>query len=101
MSRPDFITAQDVSRWTKIIESDKQIPSDLAANPTIREVCYAGLFLSEQLADLNCPEELLVRIQYTAGKMSFGRDPWEVHQQMLEDFKSNKIVFDMEPSELN
>jgi hypothetical protein len=59
------------------------------------------LYLVEQLMKLECPNELITRIQFTAGKISFGRDPWEVHLKILEDYKNNKLDFDTDPENLN
>ncbi len=102
MSRPEFITNIDISRWDNCLEQDKNLPKEILQSPIIREVCYAGLYLSEQLESLQCPDELIVRIQFTAGKLSYGRDIWEVHQQVLQDYKDNKITFaDSVAQELN
>ena len=91
MSRPSFISTDDISRWSKEIDNDDNLPGGLIESPIIREVCYAGLWLCEELAKLSCPDSLIVQIQFTAGKMSFGKDVWQVHQQFLEDYKNNKL----------
>ena len=101
MSRPGFITAADIARWSKEIDEDKSLPPNLSKSPVIREVCFAGFWLSEQLSELNCPKSLIVRIQYTAGKISFGRDAWEIHQQFLDGYKNNKLDFATDPANMN
>lgn len=101
MSRPEFITNEDITRWSDNIDNDPNISVGLAQSALIREVCYAGLWLCEQLEELNCPEELILRIQYTAGKLSFGRDAWEVHIKMLEDYKSDTLEYEIDSLELN
>jgi hypothetical protein len=101
MSRPDFVTDEDISRWNTHMNDNPQLPQLLISNPTIREVCYAGEWLSEELDKLDCPEEFLNRILFTAGKLSFGRDPWEIHQQMLNSYNLNELDYETEPSELN
>lgn len=101
MSRPSFITATDVARWSKEIDEDKSLPPGLSKSPVIREVCFAGLWLCEQLTELNCPKSLIVRIQYTAGKVSFGRDAWEIHQQFLEGYKNNTLDFAVDSTNMN
>ena len=101
MSRPEFITTEDVTRWSENIDNDKSIPPTLSKVPVIREVCFAGLWLSEQLDILECPKSLIVRIQFTAGKASFGRDIWKVHQQFLEDYESNTLNFSIDSVNLN
>jgi hypothetical protein len=57
--------------------------------------------LAEQLEQLSCPPELIFRIQYTAGKLSFGRDPWIITEQMLAGYKDNKLDFVQDTDNLN
>ncbi len=99
--RPDFVTHEDISRWSDEIDSEEGLPQVLASNPVIREVCYAGKWLSEQLFKLGCPEEFITRIQYTAGKASFGRDPWEVHQVMLDGYTNNELDYEVDEANLS
>lgn len=97
MSRPENITNEDIARWDEIIEHDpiiNSLPPNLVDLPIFREVCYAGIWLYEKLAELSCPNEIILRIQDYGGKLSFGRDPWEVHQQILQDYIDNKLVFE-------
>jgi len=100
-NRPTFVTEEDIERWNTDMENDPMLPPVLVANETIKEVCYAGLWLCEQLDDLQCPPEYITRIQYTAGQCSFGRDPWEVHQKFLESYKLNDMQFEPDPSNIN
>lgn len=101
MTRPQNLSYEDFQRYDKIIDQDPRIPEALASQPIIREVLYAGLYLAEQLSELSCPSEYIVRIQYTAGQVSYGRDPWEVHCNILEMFKNNKLDFETDPDVLN
>lgn len=102
MNRPEFVSNEDIARWSKIIDTDTTVPKELLELPIIREVCYAGIWLAENLAKLNCPDILITRIQWTAGKLAYGRDIWKVHQDILQDYKDNKLIFeDDESSELN
>lgn len=94
MKRPEFITNEDISRWSEIIDNDPTIPKELVQQAIVREVFYAGLYLSEQLEKLECPAELLVRIQFSAGKYSFGRDPWAAHLEILDLYKNNQLKFE-------
>ena len=103
MSRPENITAEDITRWDQIIEQDPllaTLPPSLVESPIIKEVCYAGLWLTERLEELSCPESIMLRIQFQAGRLSFGRDAWTVHQQILQDYKDNKLVFETDSDEL-
>jgi hypothetical protein len=96
-----YVTAEQIKQYDSNIDNDSQIPSSLKKNPTIREVCRAGLYLYEQLMQLHCPESLIVRIQWTAGKLSLHKDPWEVHAFILESYKNNSLLIedDMEHDE--
>lgn len=97
MSRPEFVTNEDLARWSEVIDNDPKIPSYVAQAAIIREVCYAGLWLVEMLQALNCHDDIIVRIQYQGGKQSFGRDTWEVHQKLLSDYIDNKLLFEDDP----
>jgi hypothetical protein len=97
MSRPDFVSEEDILRWSSNIDNDPSFPKSLAASQTIREVCYAGLWLAEQLDQLACPDFVIVRIQDAAGRLSFGRNPWEVSQELLEKYENNQLVFEEDP----
>lgn len=99
MPRPNFITNDDICRWSNSIDSDQTLPKELVKSPIVREVCYAGFWLAEQLMDLKCPDPLIFRIQWTAGKLSFGRDAWDVHIQIMNDYKNNKLVFEKDDHE--
>lgn len=100
MSRPDFISDIDIARWSEQIDSNSS-NNTLASFAAVREVCYAGYWLSEQLEKLRCPEEIIVRIQFTGGKLSFGRDPWKVHQDLLARYQDNDLEFEENSNELN
>lgn len=101
MSRPNFITDEDISRWSNEIDNSPLLPKDLVKSAVIREVCYAGLWLAEELFKLNCPDSLVTRIQYSAGKSSFGKDAWDIHQKYLNGYKNNELFFETEPENLN
>ncbi len=97
MLRPNFVTEEDILRWDNIINNDPFMPKSLADSPTIREVCYAGLWLWDELEKLECPEFIIVRIQEAAGRLSFGRNTWDVSAKLLESYKNNELVFEEEP----
>lgn len=95
--RPDFISNEDIVRWdNNNIDNDPRMPAGIAKIATIREVCYAGLWLAESLDKLNCPRERITQIQFTAGRYCFGRDPWEATQEILEAYKNSEIEFEEE-----
>jgi hypothetical protein len=98
MSRPDFISKEDISRWDDNIQAS--LPKSLAESSLIKEVCYAGLWLCDELAKLSCPDFLIVRIQFTAAKLSVGRDPWDVSLKLLEQYKNDELIFEEDPEEI-
>ena len=85
--RPNFIKHEDIERWNTNIKSDPNLPEGFADDAKQREVCYAALWLYEQLADLKCEEENIFKLQYTAGRLSYYNDPWEVHLQVIATYK--------------
>lgn len=95
MPRPEFVTEEDIERWTPAV--DLALPEELRNTSLVREVCYAGMWLGEQLEILDCPEDYNVRIIYTAGKLSFGRDPWEVAQTLLKGYQDQTLIYDPDP----
>jgi hypothetical protein len=101
MTRPDFITNELINHYQDVIQQDLTFPKELFDIPLIMEVCYAGIWFAEELEKFLCPEELIIRLQFHAGKLSFGRDPWEVHQKLLEDYKNDTLEYEAEPSVLN
>jgi hypothetical protein len=88
MTRPKFISEKDIKKF------NKEIPESLRIDPILLEVIYAGKWLVERLIELQCSSDNILRIQWTAGQMSFGNDPWEVHQKILNDFLDNKLIFE-------
>ena len=100
MPRPEFVTEKDVDRWSNNIDHDPQIGSLFKRNYSLREVLYCGLWLSEELEKIGCPFSIIHRIQWTAGQLSFGRDPWEVHQDILNKYKGDELVFEEDPNEV-
>lgn len=97
MPRPNFVTEEDISRWSENIDTDPGMPKSLATIPLIREVCYAGLWLCDELEKLECPDFLMIRIQDAAGRLSYGRDPWEVSEELLQRYKNDELIFEEDP----
>ncbi len=96
-----YLTSDQLIAFDQLIDQDKNIPSFCKQNEVIREVCRCGLWLAQELEKLNCPETLIVRIQWTAGKLSFGKDPWTVHKKILADYQNNSLIFENEAEEKN
>ena len=92
MPRPEFISAEDIKRWDETISNSMH--PDLAGDLLFKEVVYAGQWLGEQLTLLECDDVYIVRILYTAGQMSFGRDPWEVSFALLNAYRNNELVYE-------
>jgi hypothetical protein len=92
MPRPTSITPEDLARWDKLIE--EELDTNLSSNLLFREVCYAGQWLAEQLHQLNCSDEMIVRIIFTAGRLSFGRDPWEISTMLLTGYQNNELKYE-------
>lgn len=101
MRRPDFVTNEDIIRWSENVDKNQNISVGMKDNPIMREVLYAGLWLDEELSKLDCPPELIVRIQYTAGRISYKRDVWKIHQNMLQAYQENTLDYEEDPAELN
>ena len=99
--RPETVTNEDLLRWSEKIDNDPLMDSELAQNPIIREVCYAGQWLVDRLDELKCPDHLIGRIMYTAGTMCFGRkDPWKIHQDILTQFVDGSLEYEEDPKEI-
>lgn len=98
MIRPNFVSEDDIIRWADMIDNDDTIPDEVKNTEVIREVCYSGFWLVEQLFDLDCPTSMVTRIQWTAGKLSFGKNPWDVHSKILQDYKDNSLILEEDPS---
>lgn len=100
-NRPEFVSDDDIERWDLNMTNDANLTETALQDLALKEACYAGLWLAEQLSALQCPHEYIVRIQYTAGRCSFGRDPWEVSQKFLEMYKLNQLEFEPDPDNIN
>jgi hypothetical protein len=96
-----FLTDDKLAIYNSIIDNDDLIPEAMKKNPIIREVCLAGLYLVEELVILGCPLQLATRIQFTAGKLSFGREPWEVHQSFIDGYQKGELSFEVDERHLN
>ena len=91
-----FLTDQQYQEYLTIIEQDQTTTDLIKTTPQLKEVVLAGVWLSDELKKLNCHPSLLFRIHYTAGQLSYGKDPWQVHQDILEKYKNNQLQWDPE-----
>ena len=95
MTRPEFVSNEDILRWSEKIDNDPLVPPELVEHPLIREVCYAGQWLNEKLVELDCQDDIIGRIMYTAGAICYGRpDPWIIHQNILQKFIEGTLEFE-------
>lgn len=100
MPRPEFVTYEDLDRWSEKIDNDPHMDQAAAQNPIIREVCYAGQWLVEKLTELNCPPILIGRLIYTGGALCFGRkDPWVIHRDLVNGYIDGTLEYEEEPEE--
>lgn len=91
MSRPEFVSNEDISRWSEIIDNDPSFPKDYSQQVILKEVCFAGIWLVEALQVTNCSDDDIQILQWNAGKLSFGRDPWEVHIKIYNDYLTSQF----------
>ena len=102
MPRPEYITYEDTSRWDEKINNDPNMSPAIRDNAIIREICYAGQWMAEKLTELDCPDHLIGQMMWTAGRLCFGRkDPWAIHQEVLNSYLDGTIVFEMDPENIN
>lgn len=99
MTRPEFVTDEDIQRWSELVDNDKNLPPGFAEYAVLREVLYASFWLAENLQQDGCAPELITRIQYTMGALSFGKDPWVVAQDMLTAYRNNDMEFEIDYNE--
>jgi len=91
-----YVTFEQVNAYDVSIDNDPYIDQIIKNNKIIREVCRAGIYLYESLLDLDCPPLIILKIQWLAGKLSYNKDPWEVHFSMIENYKNNSLILEQE-----
>ena len=101
MKRPNFISDKDIARWDLELSHDPIIYQHILTSPILKEVCYAGMWLVEELSKLDCPPETITDLQYSAGKASFGKDIWNIHQEYLSAYRNGRVDYDIDPKTLN
>lgn len=102
MPRPEYINNEDLSRWDETIDEDPNMSPAMKDSPHIREACRAGQWMAEKLTELDCPDHLIGRMMWTAGTLCYGRkDPWAIHQEVLNSYVDGTIVFEVDPENIN
>ena len=87
-----FVSDEQLVEIDARIDSDQFLDPALAKNPVIREVCRAGVWMSDCLVAAGCDEEMIGRLVYTAGSLCYGRpDPWKVHRELLGKFAVGEL----------
>ncbi len=94
MSRPQFITPEQITQWDENINNDSLlkgvVPQAFIGDAVMREVLYASLWLQEEMIKLGAVDTTIYASQLTLGKESFGADPWQVAQTLLDLYITNK-----------
>jgi hypothetical protein len=92
--RPDYITEEQYSAWTKQVENDPLIPEAFKTTPNLKDICISSYWLASELDALKCPANIKVRIAFSHGQLSFQSDPWESAQSLLKEYVDGTLVFD-------
>lgn len=92
MSRPEFITTEQVTAWDLNIQNDSMIPDYLKNEPIILEVMRSGLWVAEELDKLGCDRAMITQLQFTHGQLCFGRDPWEQASLIVNDYAAGNLT---------
>jgi hypothetical protein len=84
----------DITRWNLNILNDS-LANEISQNAILKEICYAGYWLTEQLTLLKCHSNIIDQIIYSSGTQCFSQpDPWIIHQNMLNHYLNNELEFD-------
>jgi len=94
MKRPSSVTNEDIARWDENINNDPKLSRAISMFPMLKEVCFAGLWFAEELKKMGLSNEKITQLQFTAGRYSFGRDPWEAHQTVIDLYSKGEIKFE-------
>lgn len=93
MKRPDFVTDEEISRWTEELENDELTPSPFKDEVLLREIIFSGMWLVEKLQDLDCPDHHIVQLQFAHGFESFGVDCWKKAEEILLAYENGEVDF--------
>lgn len=94
MPRPNGITEEDIKRWDEKISNDPYVSKNVLKSELMKELCYAGCWLTEALIRLSCPDDLVQRILFSAGRYSFGRDIWAAHEEVLLAYQNDDLEYE-------
>lgn len=92
MPRPDAVTDEMVAEWDAEMDSNppEGLPEFMLQMPEIREVYYAGEWLSAELSRVGADEETRQKICFASGqKMVFAPDPWQVVEETVSEYSAN------------
>lgn len=89
MPRPSDLDTKMIKDFDTEINKNSLSKSLIKNFPHIKEVLYAGLYLSLKLKE-HISEQDLAKAQFECGKLSFGNDPWDVHLKFINDFLNSK-----------
>ncbi len=96
--RPNYVSDLDIKKWSSELYNNKNIPSHLLKNKQLFETCLAGMWIAENLAKDLCPDSVIIRIQFTAAKLSVNNDPWVIHKMILDKYHSSDLIFEDDPN---
>lgn len=101
MKRPDFVTDEDITRWTDELENDPMTPSPFKDEVLLREIIFSGMWLAEKLQDLHCPDHRIVQVQFAHGFECFGNDCWKKAEEILLAYENDEIDFSESDEDYN
>jgi hypothetical protein len=96
-----YVSLNKILEYDFNINSDPLMSSEHKNSSDIREACRAGFYLLEQLKKINCHPSLLNKIKWTAGLLSYKKDPWEIHNLVLEKYKDNTLVLETDQEDIS
>jgi hypothetical protein len=89
MPRPDTLTPEFLARAEKLFDDCPDVP-DYAKKEPVRvrllEIWIAGTVLQQGLQDRGCDPEFAQQIGFAHGQLSFGRDPWDAGEAILNAY---------------
>ena len=94
MNYNKYASIEQIKRYDEEINNDPQIPPEYKKIKNLREVCRAGLWLSDELTKNYCPENIVHNILYIAAKKCHGQDIWETHAEILSKYNDSSLIID-------